>query len=127
MLKNVSDTYVTSLEIPGIQYVAYKNGQTVNAQHTDAETSGGIRTFAVGEAQYLLITGVDTSLDLGDLPEEEASEKMLELELTFLLGNTCGKRFRETIHVCYYPTRESNDILYPHIFKKDPIKVEPER
>lgn len=127
MLRNVSDTYVTSLEIPSIQYVAYKNGQAVNAQSTNAETSGGIRTFAAGETQYLLLTGIDTSLDPGDLPEEETRKKMLELELTFLLGNTQGKRFRETIHVCYYPARERNDILYPHIFRKDPIKVEHER
>lgn len=125
-VRNISDTYITSLEIADIQYVAYENGREVCPQGTTAGLTGGIRAFAVGEMQYLLIAGVDTRFDLGDLSEEEAGKRILELEITFLLGNTKGKLFRETIRIGYYPTREKNGIFYPQILRKEPIAVVPE-
>ena len=125
-VRNISDTYITSLEIADIQYVAYENGREVRPQSTIAGLTGGIRAFAVGEIQYLLIAGVDTRFDLGDLSEEEAGKRILELEITFLLGNTKGKLFRETIRIGYYPTREKNGIFYPQIVRKEPIAVVPE-
>lgn len=126
MLKNVSDTYITSLEVEDVQYVAYKGGQPVRSQGSGTELRGGIRSFAVGDAQYFLIDGVDTCYDLGDLSEEESRKCVLRLEITFLLGNTQGKKYREMLRIGYYPTREENGILYPQILQKDPVKIVPE-
>lgn len=126
MLKNVSDTYITSLEVVDVQYVAYRGGQPIHSQGSGAELRGGIRSFSVGDAQYFLIGGVDTCFDLGDLSEKEHCKCVLTLEITFLLGNTQGKKYREMLRIGYYPSREENGILYPQILQKDPVKIVPE-
>lgn len=125
-IKNVSDTYITSLEILDLQYVAYVDGKPVQSNHSIVDRGGGIRAFSVGEAQYLLVSGVDTRFDLGDLSREEAGQCVLKLEITLRLGNTLGKVFRETIRIGYYPTREANGLRYPHVFRKEPLKTLPE-
>lgn len=130
-LVNICPNHIISLVIRDIsQVTTYNNGESVTTQIKHIRYNGGIRVLGCNESQYLLIGGAyfeyPPSLTEQELYDKNYVDPVIELTISFLLGNIKGKKYCETIKICYPYACMFNidDVNYPCILKKEILGID---
>ena len=127
-LVNICSNHIISLLVHDVaQATIFSNGKTVVTEVNRLEYNGGIRVLGRNESQYLLIGGVrydyPPSLSKQEAFEQNYINPIIELKITFLLGNIKGKKYLETIEIFYMYIPSPDGINYPCILKKEILGI----
>jgi len=128
-IKNISSSYITSMQLDGIEAkTTFYNGKSIVSSLYGISYNGGVRVLGDGETLYLIIGGIDFEKPPVETHEEifdqEYTNPMIEMELSFLLGNIRGKKYRETIQLRYSYLPVESRINYPWVLGKEIVCIE---
>lgn len=127
-IKNISSNYITSIQLDGIEAkTTFYNGKSIVSSLYGISYNGGVRVLGGGEALHLIMGEIGFEKPPVETQEEifkqEYVNPLIEMNLSFILGNIRGKKYRETIQLRYAYFPDESGINYPWVLGKEIVQI----